>query len=113
MAHVTTLLISPASTGKTQHCIERIQALRAQDKLALVWVILPNQDHVRAFRRRLSSVGAMGVEPGTFYNFYAEILARAGRLLARLTEPLQYRLIEDVVTRRYAARPDGYSMRSR
>ncbi len=105
---MTTLLVSPASTGKTQHCIERIQALRAQDKLALVWVILPNQDQVRAFRRRLSSVGAMGVELGTFYHFYAEILARAGRLIARLTEPLQYRLIKDAVTRRYAARPGGY-----
>ncbi len=78
-----------------------IHALRAQDILAPVWVILPNQDHVRAFRRRLSNVGAMGVELGTFYNCYAEILARAGRLLARLTEPLQYRLIQDIVARRY------------
>jgi ATP-dependent helicase/nuclease subunit B len=104
---MTTLLLSPASTGKTQHCIEQIHTLRAQDKLAPVWVILPNQDHVRAFRRRLVSrkagcrIGVMGVELGTFYNFYAEILARAGRLLARLTEPLQYRLIQDIVARRY------------
>ena len=99
-----TLLLSPASAGKTQHCVERIHALRAQDKLAPVWVILPNQDHVRAFRRRLSGIGAMGVELGTFYNFYAEILARAGRLLARLTEPLQYRLIQDIVARRYKSK---------
>jgi len=106
---MTTLLFSPASTGKTQHCIERVHALRAQDKLALVWVILPNQDHVRAFRRRLSGIGVMGVELGTFYYFYAEILARAGRLLARLTEPLQYRLIQDIVTRRYGDHPHkGY-----
>jgi len=76
---------------------------------APVWVILPNQDHVRAFRRRLSGIGVMGVELGTFYNYYAEILARAGRLLARLTEPLQYRLIQDIVARRYADHPrQGY-----
>jgi len=108
---MTTLLLSPASTGKTQHCIEHIHTLRAQDKLAPVWVILPNQDHVRAFRRRLvsretgSGIGVMGVELGTFYNFYAEILARAGRLLARLIEPLQYRLIQDIVARRYGDQP--------
>jgi len=112
---MTTLLLSPAATGKTQHCIERIHALRAQEygrgmqrPFAPVWVILPNQDHVRAFRRRLSNLGAMGVELGIFHAFYAEILARAGRLLARLTEPLQYRLIQDVVTRRYATGPGGY-----
>jgi len=106
---MTTLLLSPAATGKTQYCIEHIHALRAQDKLAPVWVILPNQDHVRAFRRRLSGIGVMGVELGTFYNFYAEILARAGRLLARLTEPLQYRLIQDIVARQYGEHPrKGY-----
>lgn len=95
---MTALLLFPASSGKTQHCIERIHALRARDPLAPVWVILPNQDHVRAFRRRLAYTGALGVELGTFYQFYAEILARSGRLLARLTEPLQYRLIQAVIS---------------
>ena len=105
---MTVLLLSPASTGKTQHCIECIHALRAQDRLAPVWVILPNHDHVRAFRRRLASVGAIGVELGTFYQFYAEILARSGKLLARLTEPLQYRLIQDVTLRKFGNLRKGY-----
>ncbi len=99
---MTILILSPASTGKTRHCVERIHAMREQDRLAPVWVILPNQDHVRAFRRRLAFAGAMGVELGTFYQFYAEILARSGRLVARLTEPLQYSLIQDVILQRRA-----------
>ena len=104
---MTTLLLSPASTGKTRRCIERIHALRAEygrdvsRPFAPVWVILPNQDHVRAFRHRLAERGALGVELGTFYKFYAEILARSGQFYARLTEPLQYRLLQEIVARRY------------
>jgi ATP-dependent helicase/DNAse subunit B len=66
--------------------------------LALIWVILPNQAQVAAFRRRLAEEGgALGVQLGTFYTFYAEILAQAGRPIPRLLDPVQHRLLRTIV----------------
>ena len=94
------ILLAPAGQGKTQHCIARIQEVRAEAPLAPIWVILPNQAQVVAFRRRLAEEGgALGVQPGTFYTFYAEILARAGRPIPRLLEPVQHRLLRTIVDR--------------
>jgi ATP-dependent helicase/DNAse subunit B len=70
--------------------------------LAPIWVILPNQAQVVAFRRRLAEEGgALGVQPGTFYTFYAEILAQAGRPIPRLLDPVQHRLLRTIVDRLY------------
>ncbi len=105
------LLLAPAGQGKTAYVIERIQEIRADAPLAPIWVILPNQAQVSAFRRRLAhqpthspiyqstNPGVLGVQPGTFYAFYAEILARAGRPIARLLQPVQHRLLRHVVDR--------------
>jgi len=37
------LIIAPPASGKTHACIERIQALKAAQPLAKVWVIVPDR----------------------------------------------------------------------
>jgi ATP-dependent helicase/nuclease subunit B len=92
------ILSAPAGQGKTHHCLARIQKMRAADPLAPIWVILPNQAQVVAFRRRLAEEGgALGVQLGTFYTFYTEILAQAGRPIPRLLDPVQHRLLRTIV----------------
>jgi ATP-dependent helicase/nuclease subunit B len=107
-------VLAPAGHGKTAYAVARIQRARADDPLAPMWVILPNQAQVSALRRRLASQptnqqthqptqptssGVLGVQLGTFYAFYAEILARAGRPAPRLLEPVQHRLLRHIVDR--------------
>jgi ATP-dependent helicase/DNAse subunit B len=94
------VLVAPAGHGKTQYCITRIQEVRAKAPLVPIWVILPNQAQVMAFRRRLAEAGgALGVQLGTFYIFYAEILARVEQLTPRLLDPVQHRLLRTIVDR--------------
>ncbi|NJN97005.1 MAG: hypothetical protein HC875_24375 [Anaerolineales bacterium] len=96
----THLYLAPAGHGKTAYVLERIRQTRAADPLASITVILPNQPQVDAFRRRLSDGGgALGVNLGTFYNLYAEVLAWAGQPEPRLPEAVQYRLLRTIVLR--------------
>jgi ATP-dependent helicase/DNAse subunit B len=96
----THLYLAPAGHGKTAYVLERIRQARAADPLAPITVILPNQPQVDAFRRRLSDGGgALGVNLGTFYNLYAEVLAWAGQPEPRLPEAVQYRLLRTIVLR--------------
>jgi ATP-dependent helicase/DNAse subunit B len=90
----TRLLLAPTGHGKTAYVLNRIRAVRDDDRLAPVWVILPNQIQVRAFSQRLgASGGALGVELGTFYRFYAELLAHSGQPSARLQAAVLHRLL--------------------
>ncbi|MFQ6100762.1 MAG: PD-(D/E)XK nuclease family protein [Anaerolineae bacterium] len=102
------LLLAPAGGGKTAHAISRIRGLQASNPLAPVWVILPNFPQVAAFRHRLASAGgALGVEVGTFYRLYTDILACASNLALseaegpapRLADPVQHRLLRAIVDR--------------
>lgn len=96
----TYLFLAPAGQGKTHYCITRIQEVRTEAPLAPIWVILPNQAQVVAFRRRLAEEGgALGVQLGTFHAFYAEILAQAGQPTPRLLDPVQHRLLRSIVDR--------------
>jgi ATP-dependent helicase/nuclease subunit B len=92
------LLVAPAASGKTQHAIDRLRAIKASDPFAPVTVILPNQIQLAEFRRRLAqSGGAIGVELLTFHLLYAELLTRVDQRRARLTDPLQVRLLRQIV----------------
>ena len=98
------LLIAPAASGKTQFAIDRLRAIKASDPFASVTVILPNQLQLAEFRRRLmKSGGAIGVELLTFHLLYAELLTRVDQRRARLTDPLQNRLLRHVVDQLCAA----------
>ena len=96
----TRLLLAPAGHGKTHYLIDRIHAIRAAEPLAPVTVILPNQIRVAEFRQRLAQVGgALGVTLTTFHTLYAELLTRTGQPKARLTDPIQIRLLRSIVDR--------------
>ncbi|MBI5304544.1 MAG: PD-(D/E)XK nuclease family protein [Chloroflexi bacterium] len=98
------LLLAPAAAGKTAHCITRIQTLRRDNPLATIWVVAPNSANVTAFRRRLAHAdGAIGVHLGTFYTLYEELLAQAGQLVARLDEPIIFRLLRDLAVELHTA----------
>jgi ATP-dependent helicase/DNAse subunit B len=96
----THLFLAPTGHGKTEYVLNRIRHVRAGQPLASVWIILPNQIQARAFGQRLSAAGgALGVQLGTFYRFYGEILARAGTPAARLPDPVLHRLLLQHVDR--------------
>lgn len=98
------LLLAPAASGKTEYCISRIQTVRRENPLAAIWAILPNGANVAAFRRRLGNAGgAMGVRLGTLYTLYVELLAAAGKLAARLDEPVIYRVLRAIAGELHAA----------
>ncbi len=92
------LLLAPAGHGKTSHVLARIRAARAQNPLATIAVILPNQIQLLAFRDRLAAQGgALGVSLFTFYGLYAELLARIGQPLPELDGPAQIRLLRALI----------------
>lgn len=92
------LVLAPAASGKTQYAIDRLREIKTTDPFAPVTVILPNQLQLAEFRRRLAqSGGAIGVELLTFHMLYAELLTRVDQRRARLTDPLQIRLLRHVV----------------
>jgi len=96
----THLLLAPTGHGKTEYALNRIRAMRADDPLAPIWIVLPNQIQIRAFGQRLGAAGgAFGVELGTFHRFYAELLARSGRPTARLPDSMLHRLLLRLVNR--------------
>lgn len=95
---MTHLFLAPAGGGKTRHCIGRIREVRHEDPLAPIWVVQPGKVQAADFRRRLARAGGgLNVHVGTFYDLYAEILAQAGEHVARLQEPVRYRLLRTVV----------------
>lgn len=94
------LLLAPAAHGKTHYAVEKIRGVLASEPLAQITVILPNQNRVAEFRRRLAAAGGvLGVNLGTFRTLYAEILKRAGQPRARLLDPVQIRLLRSIVDR--------------
>ena len=96
------LLLAPAGYGKTQYTVEQVRALLSAEPFAPVLVILPNQLQVNEFRHRLALAGgALGGEFVTFYALYAQILVYAGQPLPRLFDPVQTRLLRDIVGELY------------
>src|SRR3972149_917096 len=89
---------APGGHGKTQFVIEQIRAILASEPLSPIVVIMPNSIQAAGFRRRLcASGGALGVEVHTFHTLYAELLTRAGQPIPLLLDPVQIRLLRDIV----------------
>ena len=87
------LYLAPAAGGKTTYLVERARAA-ARGLHAAPRVVVPTRLQKRAWQRRLAeSGGALGVRVDTFDALYRDILDAAGEVYARLSEPIQYRLV--------------------
>jgi ATP-dependent helicase/DNAse subunit B len=96
------LLLAPAGHGKTEHLIQRIRQLQAQEPLAPVIVIVPNAIQAAGFRQRLGMAGgALGVEVHTFHTLYAELLIRAGGPIPLLPDAVRIRLLRAILDELY------------
>ncbi len=96
---VELLIASPAS-GKTETCIQRIQALGKEKPLARVWVIVPDRLQAAAFRSRLAAAGgAIGVQVSRFEDLYQSILEHAGKFVPAASFSLLHRLVQETVNR--------------
>lgn len=92
------LLLAPAGHGKTEIAIQSIRKVLADEPLAPVAVVVPNTIQAAGFRQRLSAAGgAMGVEIHTFHTLYTELLVRAGKPIPLVPDPVQFRLLRDIV----------------
>jgi len=89
--------LAPAAAGKTSYVLELVRKT-ARDLASTPRVVVPTQLQVRAWRRRLARAGgAMGVRVLTFDGLYAECLTAAGQVYTELSDPVQYRLIRQIV----------------
>jgi ATP-dependent helicase/nuclease subunit B len=98
------VLLAPAGRGKTAHVIN---AVRALPPLSPVRILVPDHVEAAALRRRLAQAGGViGTVVQTFYDLYADVLARAGSTipvpqpdqgLARLPATVRTQLIEYLV----------------
>ncbi len=76
------LLIAPPASGKTQACLDRVQAAFQSQPLARVWILVPDQNQADQIRRRLAEMHAvLPARVATFGDLYQEILERADRSL--------------------------------
>ena len=92
------LMIAPPAAGKTTACIQRIQALKKDNPLARVWVIVPDRQKAPYIHQRLAQAGGgMGVTIGTFRDLYVEILESNGIFTPVITPALDNRLVQETV----------------
>jgi ATP-dependent helicase/nuclease subunit B len=95
---MTRLLLAPAGHGRTEHLIQKIRQVLADEPLAPVVVLVPNAIQAADFRQRLGAAGgALGVEVHTFHALYAELLIRAKQPIPLLPDPVRIRLLRAIV----------------
>ncbi len=109
---MTHLLLASAGHGKTEHVIQHIRRVLAEEPFAPVIVLVPNAIQAANFRQRLSAAGgALGVEVHTFHTLYAELLIRAKQPIPLLPDPVRIRLlraiVDDLCERGRLPSPDG------
>lgn len=93
------LLIAKPATGKTQACIQRIQAALREQPLKEVRVVVPDRLQAAAFRQRLAQAGgAIGAYVGTFGDLYRSILEKAERNIPLASSPLQHYILQEIVS---------------
>jgi ATP-dependent helicase/nuclease subunit B len=93
------LLVGPPASGKTETCVQRIQAVRKDHPLEKVWVIVPDRQKAPFFQRRLSrSGGGIGIKIGTFRDLYCEILERNGIYKPVVSPALENRLLQEDIS---------------
>ncbi|MFP3853182.1 MAG: hypothetical protein ACLFWD_02690, partial [Anaerolineales bacterium] len=91
----TTLLLGPASSGKTHTCLNIIRAFQQEHARASVWVVLPDRAQVVAFRRRFADAGGgLGVRIETVQAFIEDLVIRLDVQRPRASAPIRRRLVQ-------------------
>jgi len=93
------LFLAPAAAGKTTYAL-KVARQRSEKLGAEVRVCVPSRLQAASWRRRLAEEGgALGVRVMTFDELYGACLAEVGESYTRLSQPVQYRLIGNLVDR--------------
>lgn len=91
------LLLAPANGGKTTHLLQLAQAT-AVHLQAQVYICVPTSLQQHAWRQRLAnSGGSIGIHVHTFESLVATCLDQAGTAYTKLSEPVLYRLLRQVI----------------
>jgi ATP-dependent helicase/DNAse subunit B len=93
------IYLAPAATGKTTYAIKL--ALQESSNLGTeVRVCVASSLQAQSWKQRLAQAGgALGVRVMTFDQLYIACLDAAGESYTKLSDPVQYRLIRDIVKR--------------
>ena len=91
------LLLAPAGAGKTKYVLDRAREL-ARGLREIPRIIVSSSLQRRALEQRLATDGgSIGVRVLTFDQLIATCLKAAGEVYTELSEPVQYRLLREIV----------------
>src|SRR5581483_4476733 len=96
------LLTGAAGQGKTQDAIARVKALLNQKLFGKIWVLLPTELQISAFRTRLlAEIGEaahFGVEFFDLYGLYTRVLEIAGTPQRQVKDAARFRILRYVLS---------------
>jgi ATP-dependent helicase/DNAse subunit B len=96
-----TLYLADVGAGKMQFAQTRILDLKAEDRLAKIWVLLATERQIHAFRSRLITAAnrrvLFNIEFFSFYELYARLLAAGGIPQRSLDDPARRALIRAIL----------------
>jgi ATP-dependent helicase/nuclease subunit B len=91
------LYIAPAAAGKTAYLVALARDM-SRGLASPPRVVVPTRLQARGWRRRLAQAGGtVGVRVDTFDGLYRDVLRHANAAYARLSDPVQYRLVRMVI----------------
>jgi ATP-dependent helicase/nuclease subunit B len=103
------LLTGAAGAGKTQAAILQIKRMLERKLFGKIWVLLPTDLQITAFRARLlkeiGEAAHFGVEFFDFYDLYARLLELAGTPQRRTKDTARFRILRHVLETVQAERP--------
>lgn len=96
-----TLITSAAGYGKTREVIRRIKSLKRRNPFDPVWVLLPTDLQINAFRTRLMAEAnedtLFGLEFFDFYSLNARLLEVLGKPQRRAQDATRFRILRSVI----------------
>lgn len=97
-----TLLTGAAGQGKTRAAIQRVKALMRRKLFGKVWILLPTELQISAFRTRLldelGEAAHFGVEFFHFYDLCARLLEIVGTPQRRVQDTARFRILRHLLT---------------
>lgn len=96
-----TLLTGAAGQGKTQAAIQQVKTLMRRKLFGKVWILLPTELQISAFRARLlnetGEAAHFGVEFFHFYDLYARLLEIVGTPQRRVKDTARFRILRHLL----------------